>query len=227
MEKQKSTPGRDYKIRLSKEFDLISTLFHEAAHTICCLKFYIKVDAVFVKFEQTDENKQAGGGTYYKHIVDTDFTKDDFYYGCMYEEIKINYAGLAAEKLLYKKLTGSNSLPQLIKRGSKYDLDYINKIIKTNNLASPGKERTKLKADLFKETTDLLNENWEDLSLLAHLLFKKRRLEYVEIKKILIKKSVNKSYWKKQFKLIELINKSDFFLKEEELKKIFNNIENY
>lgn len=62
MKKAKSTPGRDFKIRLSKEFDLISTLFHEAAHAIVCLIYNIKPEAVFIKIEQVDKGlKQAGG----------------------------------------------------------------------------------------------------------------------------------------------------------------------
>lgn len=109
-----------------------------------------------------------------------------------------------------------------MQRGSKEDLKYINKLIKENNLAVPGKDKTKFKNKLFKETVNLLDQNWEDISILVHLLFKKRRIEFYDIKNSLIKKSNNKIYWKTKLKLVEKVNSTEFFLDEQILKKLLS-----
>ncbi|HWZ23099.1 MAG TPA: hypothetical protein VNW06_10625 [Cytophagaceae bacterium] len=188
-------------IKLSKNHELITTSFHEAGHALCGLLFYMEIPSVVVKTSKV----HVSGYTHYNMINDLNIKDLDIWAYLLFSEIYISYAGLAAEKIFYKDISGSDKFPMVLKDGSSPDILDASKIIKKFNLASPGKKRNALKKKLFNKITRILKDNWDDLKLIAHTLFKCRKLYHNDIKKLLTKKSKNKVYWKQQFKDINYL----------------------
>lgn len=58
---------------------------------------------------------------------------------------------------------------------------------------------------MFRHTSKLLKIYWDDVKLLAHQLYVKRKLQNSDIKQLLLKKSPNKNFWKKQFKTMDTL----------------------
>jgi len=51
----------------------------------------------------------------------------------------------------------------------------------------------------------MLIEHWEAIDLVAHSLFKHKRLSYQDLKVLLTTKSRNRKFWKETFKEIDQI----------------------
>ena len=60
------------------------------------------------------------------------------------------------------------------------------------------------------------------VTIVAHSLFQKKRLNYFDLKEIIIKKSKNKSFWKEQFRTIDYIFDNIGVLDEKALKSILS-----
>lgn len=86
------------------------------------------------------------------------------------------------------------------------DMSEAAKIIDKNNIVESGQARYLFKKKVFSNVTKELDVHWEDITLLSHLLYKKKSLEYKDIKNCLIKKSKDKKFWKEKFRIIELIH---------------------
>ena len=83
------------------------------------------------------------------------------------------------------------------------------KIIDKHNIVESGQARYLFKKKVFSNVTKELDVHWEDITLLSHLLYKKKSLEYKDIKNCLIKKSKDKKFWKEKFRIIEVIYKDN------------------
>ena len=55
---------------------------------------------------------------------------------------------------------------------------------------------------MIKEVNDELKENWDAVTVVAHALFKKKRLNFDELKMLLTTKTESKEFWKEQFAII-------------------------
>lgn len=184
-------------IKLSQNHSMIATCYHEAGHAICALLMFAKVSNVFVQ-----KDRLISGATDFDVIENVqDSELADF---ITKSEININYAGMVAEKIFYKDITGSTILPNVLKKGCEEDVRQVADIIKKNNLSPPGQKRYSYKKKIQSDTNKLLLEYWEDVKIVAHSLFDKKKLNYEDLKLVLTKKSSNKDFWKNQFKYISL-----------------------
>lgn len=206
--------------KIAQQFELIATSFHEAGHATFTLLHKMKVPNVEVFF-----NKKTGrieGNCDYE-IIDFNDIKDTSLHRYIVEcEIGIKYAGLSAEKYHFKTISGSNKFPLFLKDGSSGDTLSAAALIKKNNICPPGKKRYQYKKKKIKEVSSILEKNWEDVILIAHSLFAKKKLTFLDLKKILICKSKNKKLWKEQFKIIERIFSKLNSLDEKEIKFILS-----
>lgn len=207
--------------KFTEIYDLIFTTYHEAGHAIMGLSHFMKVDSVYV-FENR-KNKRIEG------ICDLESVKEpgeivdpDLINYILISDICAMYAGLITEKCLFKTLSGSDKFPLFLKNGSSDDTLFAAKVMKQYNLAAPGQKRYNFKKKLIKQTLSELENNWESISLVAHTLHKKKKLNYEELKFVLTKKSKNKEYWKRQFKIIDFIFEQRDNLGENEIKTMLS-----
>jgi hypothetical protein len=121
-------------------------------------------------------------------------------------ELQAIYAGLIGEKLYYKEICGSDKFPMHLRIGSSYDLNLASQIIRKNNLAASGKRTRILKKGIQLDVEQILRKHWEVVKIVAHALFKKRKLSFDELKSIIIKKTDDKDFWKDKFKKIKMIH---------------------
>lgn len=135
-------------------------------------------------------------------------------------EIGVSYAGLIAEKSLFKSISGSRQIPMFIKDGSADDNKSARELIKKYNLAPPGQKRTLYKQKVMREVQRDLHTHWDAITIVAHALFRRHRLNFDDLQTLLIKKSKNKKFWKEQFKNIEYFYDNCDNLDEKDLKSI-------
>lgn len=212
-------------IKLSYDHELITTCYHEAGHTISGLFNFMTIPSVYIEIPRNRKIKTKInsnlGITLYEAAISYDDVKDEeLYQKLVMSDIYINYAGLAAEKLFYKEICGTDQLPMALKHGSYLDRDNVSDIIKKYNLAPPGRKRHLFKKKALNDCMRTLSVMWEDVRLVAHALYKSRKLYHADLQEILIKKSPNRNFWKKQFRAIELLQIEIIQLDEKKLKAI-------
>ena len=134
----------------------------------------------------------------------------------------MSYAGLIAEKSLFRSISGSRKTPMFISDGSTEDNKGARALIKKYNLAPPGPKRAALKAQIMREVQGKLHDHWYDVTLIAHALFEHRKLSEFDLEELLTKRSRNKKFWKEQFKNIKHIYENNEDLDEKELKSILS-----
>jgi len=196
--------------------NLISTSYHEAGHTIYGLLHLARIESVQVM--PFGKNK-VSGFTHFDFLTASDVQSNDLLTYIVKSEICLIYAGLTAEKFHFKTISGSDTLPIFLKDGSSDDTKNAAKLIKKYKLATPGKQRYKLKKKLISNTLKELQDNWNSVSIIAHGLFQKKRLYYSDIKSLLINND-DKKFWKDQFKIIDNIYENYKVLDEKELRSI-------
>lgn len=207
--------------KMAKTHELISTSYHEAGHTIYCLLKFFKVDLVSI-FENVKE-KRIWGKTIWEPISElSDIKEPELFDIIIDNEICMNYAGLIAEKHHFKKTSGSDKFPMVLKNGSEEDTMEAAVLIRQYNLAPPGQKRYIFKQKLIKKTLNNINEHWDAVTIVAHALFEKKRLNFLDLKNILTKKSNNKEFWKEQFKMINFIFDNFQSLDEKEIINIIS-----
>lgn len=206
---------------LANHYELLSTSYHEAAHSIYGLLHFFRIEGVFVfgnkSFDKID------GSTYFifpnlSKIDDVDILTD-----YLKHDIGIKYAGVTAEKHLFKMISGSDKFPMFLREGSSEDINSAGILLKQHNFTPPGKKRFAFKKKLIKEIDSELQDNWEAITLVAHNLIKKKKLSFNDLKNILTKKTKNNDFWKKQFKKINLIFSKMYGLEEAEFKQVLYN----
>jgi hypothetical protein len=207
--------------KFARTHELIFVSYHEAGHAVYGLLHTMMIGPVYV-FESKRE-KRIWGMTHFESILDSkDITDPDLISERLHSEICMQYAGLTAEKYHYKTMSGSDKFPMNLKYGSESDTSAAAVLIKQFNLAPPGRKRYAYKKKLIKETLHELQDNWDDVTLVAHALFNKKRLGFSELRDLLTKKSKNKSFWKEQFKTINYIFDNRDALDEKDLKSILS-----
>lgn len=206
--------------KVTKTHELIAVSYHEAGHTIFGLLNFMKIGSVSVF--NNSKNSRGEGTTNYEAPFDDsvdDAVLLDFW---IKSEIGLCYAGTCAERIYFKIISGSDKIPKFLKDGSEDDVASASLIFRTYNLAPAGKKRSALKQKMIKETTVVLENYWDDTTLISHALFDKKRLYHVDIKNLLCKKSANKAFWKEQFKTIDYISDHAGNLDHKELKKLLS-----
>jgi hypothetical protein len=204
--------------KITQTHELISTSYHESGHTIYGLVKGFKIDSVSV-FENK-KSQRIDGFTHYNGPGLSSLEDKELFSYVLNTEICLRYAGLVAEKCHFKKMSGSDKFPLFLRDGSSDDTLTAAAQINDYNLAPPGRKRYAFKQKLIKETQLVVNENWDSVTDVAHALFKKRRLTYEDLRKVLTKNAKNKKYWKSQFNNISYIYENAASLDENDLKTI-------
>lgn len=207
----------DFRKKVTTTHEFISTSYHEAGHTVYALLKLMRVSSVAV-FENKKE-KRIHGVTYYDYPSDFDSIQDPSLLNTLVRsEIGISYAGLIAEASLFRSISGSRQIPVFITNGSEDDNKSAREVIKKYNLAPPGPKRTLYKRKLMAEVQNELHANWDAVMVIAHALFRHRRLSFVDLQELLTKKTHHKKFWKDQFKKINYFYDNSKNLDEKDLK---------
>lgn len=180
--------------------ELISTTHHEAGHTIYALLHYMMVHSVRV-FQDKD-SERVDGFTYYNSLSLETIEDPVVLAERVQVEIGLSYAGLIAEKYQYKLHSGSDKFPSFLD-GSSKDLSEASQLIKKYQVAPAGRKRYVYKKQIVRQVTNELQTYWEDIVLVAHTLFRKKRLSFADLKNLLTKKSSSKDFWKERLKIVE------------------------
>jgi hypothetical protein len=207
-----------FRKKLTNTHEFISTAYHEAGHTVYGLLHFMKVGSVSV-FENK-KTKRFEGFTHYEVAFHDEMTDRAIVCNIIKNEICISYAGLNAEKYLFKIFSGSDKFPMFLRDGSSDDTLSASELIRKFEIVPPGPKRYAFKQKMIKETLNELKLYWCDVTLVAHTLFQRKKLSYFDLKSLLTKKSQNKKFWKKQFKQIDIIFDNIGDLDEKELKYI-------
>jgi hypothetical protein len=203
--------------KVTKTHELISTAYHEAGHTIYALLHFMQVSSVSV-FENK-KLKRIHGATYYDLPNDLDAIQDPELLAILARaEVGVGYAGLIAEKSLFKSISGSNQTPMFISDGSADDNKAAREVIKKFNLAPPGPKRTAYKRKVMREVQHDLHTHWDAVAVVAHALFRHHRLSFEGLQDLLTKKSRNKKFWKEQLKQISHFYGNNKRMDEADLK---------
>jgi hypothetical protein len=210
----------EFSKKIAKQFELITTSFHEAGHAIFALLSKMNVPVVYVYYNK--KNNRVEGSCHYE-IPEFKNIENKILFKKLVEcEIGIKYAGLIAEKYHFQTLFGLEVFPLFLRNGSSDDTISASKIIKSNKIVSAGKKRYDFKKKKSKQILNILKSNWQDVTLVAHSLFKKKKLSFQDLKKLLTNKSVNKIFWRSQFKTIEKLFNNLSSLDENKIKFILS-----
>lgn len=205
--------------KVTKTHEFISTSYHEAGHAIYALLHLMRVSSVSV-FENK-KLKRIHGNTYYDYPSDFDEIQDPELLNTLVQaEVGISYAGLIAEKTLFKSISGSQQTPMFISEGSGEDNKAASLIIKKYNLASPGAKRSAYKKQIMRNVRHELHFHWDAVTTVSHALFKHRKLSFNDLRDLLTKRSRNKKFWKEQFKKISYFYDNNQALDEKDLKSM-------
>lgn len=187
--------------KIAETHEFISGAYHESGHTIYALLHLMEVNSVSI-FKDKEINR-VEGITHYHYI--TDIEDDDILNIFVRARLGVNYAGLIAEKALFESISGSSQTPMFISEGSIEDNSEARKIFKEYNLVEPGKKRAAYKRKLIRGVQNELYSNWDAVTIIAHALVRYHKLTFDDLKSLLTKKSINKQFWKEQFKIINII----------------------
>lgn len=190
--------------------------YHEASHTICAFHNFMCVDRVYIMSDKVHHGK-----TLYELLDFTNVKSKVLAKILIIFEVQTYYAGLVGEKIYYKDICGSDKFPMNLRIGSSFDIKSSYNLINKNNLAEPGKSRLLFKKQVQNDTRAILLEYWEDVKLIAHLLYKHKELNFDNLKYYLTRNSVNKKFWKERFKCIKLLLNQN--IEEKDIKEIITN----
>jgi len=208
----------DIRKKITSTHEMISTSYHEAGHTVYSLLCGMMVSSVYI-FENK-RNKRIEGACLY-HMKELHTISDRELLNFMvHSEIGIRYAGLTSEKYFFKITSGSDKFPKFLKDGSSDDTLKASAIIKEFNVAPPGKKRYDFKKRKINQVLKDLAIYWDDVAIIAHALFSKKKLLFADIKKLFLNKSPNKKFWREQFKIISFVYENNLSLDDKELKII-------
>jgi len=210
----------DVRKKITRTYEFISCSYHEAGHVIYALLHLMRVNSV--SMYEDKKIKRVSGITLYNCIEDLISIKNTNLFNILVRaELSVNYAGLITEKALFKSVSGSNQTPMFISDGSVSDNKNAREIIKKYNLAPPGQKRAIYKKKISREIQNELYNNWDAVTLVAHALFKRRRLSFDDLL-LLTKKTKNKKFWKEQFKKINIIYNNIGNFDENDLMKMLS-----
>lgn len=199
MPQKRSESISDVRKKVALTHDYISTSHHEAGHTVYALLHFMEIYSVLVF--QNKKNKRVEGWTHY-YSPEFDKIEDaELKLERINAEVGLSYAGLVAEKRQYKLHSGSDKFLSCLD-GSCKDRKEAAELIRKNDLAPAGRQRTNYKKRMIRKVERELQEHWEAVTLVAHALFRKKRLNYSNLKSLLTTKTENKEFWRARFKAI-------------------------
>lgn len=196
---------KEFRKKVSKTYDSISTAYHESGHTIYGLLNFIKID--LVEIFENKKDKRIQGLTFYELKIEK--IPSQKLYNRVNALIGFSYAGLVAEKYQFKLTSGSDKFPLFLKDGSSDDTIEASNLIRKYEIASPGAKRYEFKKKMIRSVGSILQNNWDAVTLVAHALFHKKQLSFLDLQKLLTTKTKDTKMWKQIFKKISLVYKED------------------
>lgn len=190
-------------ISLSKQYDLIMVCYHEAGHAIYALLHSIKVEGIDIREDKI--NERIEGLTHYVCLHEDEFGSSPVVNKILTAEVGVKYAGLIAEKEHFKNISGSDKFPSFLKDGSSDDTISAAHLIRKYKLSQPGRKRYIFKKKLINSVSKDLQANWNAVTVLAHFLFSKKKINYPVLKYLLTHKTNNREFWKKKLRAVESI----------------------
>lgn len=207
---------KTYKIH-----ECISTSYHEAGHAVYGLLHCMKINSVSI-FEDK-KSKRIEGFTQYDDEPKIETIEDPvLLHDRLHAEIGLSYAGLAAEKRYFKIISGSDNFPLFLREGSAPDISEAAALFQKYNIALPGRKRYEYKKKFFRKVDKELQLHWDAVTVIAHNLFKKKKIYFSELKDLLTRKTKNKEFWKNQFKTIHDFSDNGKSLDEKDMKYILS-----
>jgi hypothetical protein len=206
--------------KVTKTHELIAVSYHESGHTIYGLLHFMKIGSVTVF--NNSKSSRGEGTTNYEAVFEESTEDMTLFNYWLKSEIGLCYAGNCAERYYFKSISGSDKFPKFLKDGSEDDISEASEFIRKYNLAPAGKKRYAFKQKMIKDCSNILEQYWDDVTLVSHSLFNKKRLYYSDLKSLLCKNSKNKSFWKEQFKLIDYISDNYGNVDNKKLKSIMS-----
>lgn len=197
------------------DYGIIACSFHEASHTVCAIHNCIKISSVHTSSETVNE-----GTTDYYTLDVSVFEDNDLLTILLMQELQVLYGGLVGEKIYYREICGSEKFPMHLRIGSSSDISAASNLIVNHDLAKPGKHRMLLKKKIQSDVAAILNEHWSAVKIVAHALYKKKRLSFEELQHLLTRKTDNKDFWKDRFKKIRLLYNETSNLDETSIRDI-------
>jgi hypothetical protein len=195
------------------DYSAIACSYHEATHTCIALYNHIFVPDVSIRIDGSD----AVGLTSFYLYKNGDILDQELKAMIIIAEIEMTYAGMIGEAVYYKETCGSDIFPRHLKSGSSEDIKNAQDLIRLNTLALPGKDTAALKKQIKKRVEGLIIENWASIKLLAHAIYKRKKLTYHDLKNLLCRKN---PFWKERFKETSLIHSDMKVPEEAEVKQI-------
>lgn len=194
---------KEIRKKVTSTHECISTSYHEAGHVVFGLlsSFYILSVCVF----QNKKTKRWDGFTHYNSAELSDVSDPELLSQFLDLEVGIKYAGLVSERAHFKNISGSDKFPFYWKDGSSDDTRTAAELIKKYSTISAGRKRYAYKQRIIRHSHNMLQQHWGAVTLIAHALFRKKKLYFEDLKQLLIKRSDDKNFWKLQFKTIENI----------------------
>lgn len=199
----------------SSDYELIASAYHEAAHTVVALANLVLVDNVSVAVN-------FGGDTLYSSLHADYIEDNELKKLIVLAEIRIFYSGLVGEKIFYMDICGNPKIPMSLKIGSSEDNKEASFLIRKYSISKPGKETFELKKNIKSEIEKFLYNHWGSIKIIAHSLYKRKKLNYSEIKYLLSRSPDDKEFWKDKFKKIKIIHNENKKLSEKIVKKIIS-----
>jgi hypothetical protein len=211
-------PLSSVRKKVTHTHELIATSYHEAGHTVYALLHFMKIN--LVRVYQDKKTKRMDGFTLYDSPPVETIQDEILKAERIQSEIALSYAGLISEKYQFKLHSGSDKFPSVL-NGSFCDLSEASELIKKYQVAPPGRKRYNYKKRVIRKVTKELQQNWDAVTLVAHALFQKKKINFLDLKTLLTKKSEHKEFWREQFKIIgNFYDKTS--LDENELRSIIN-----
>jgi len=198
--------------------ELISTAYHEAGHTVYGLLHCIKIESVAIFKDK--KSKRIEGFTHYNSLALSDIQDPELFNDRLHSEICLSYAGLIAEKHHFKAISGSDKFPMFLRDGSSSDITSAAALFQKYNLVEPGRKRYNYKQKLMKSIHQELKDHWDAITLVAHGLFKKKKIYYAELQQMLTRKTDDKQFWKENFRDINYLYDNAESLDEKDVKSI-------
>lgn len=198
---------------MANNYETIASSYHEAAHTIVGLAHLIYIDNVSI-------SEGNGGDTNYL-IYHVDNTNDQSLKRLIImSELRTVYAGLVGEKIFYEDICGSHLFPMHLKNGSSFDISTGAAIIRKYKLADAGEKTYALKQEIKHDCHKFLDKHWESVKIVAHALYRKKKMNFSELKYLLTRNNEHKDFWKDKFKKIKLIYDEEKQVSEKVVKNL-------
>ena len=210
-----------FRRKVSKSYETISAAYHESGHAICSLLRHMKIESASI-YEDKKIKQICGLTIFYPYDLKKFNQHLANYF--LISEIYINYAGLVVEKIFYKKISGSDKFPSFLKDGSSHDTREAAKLLKKLSFISPGRQRFLYKRKLTNQLSILLESYWSDIELIAHALIQKKKINFNQIKSLLLRKSNNKVFWRQRFKSINYVLRHENDPLDDQTVKIIINV---